>query len=230
MVTSTSQVRLTERDLEILEHMRTFRMTTMPVLHRLFFADQDIDAVRSWKRRMRGAGLIDTAPFVRYEKYLHLTLAGWKKLGEQPPKGRTTLTEFPLARQYGMLAFCCLLDTVQRKLTAREFVEKFPSLADNSMPKDYYYVDKDSQPQRLGFIYVDHGRKAERVYQRYRDIIRQRFKHPPWRQDVIERGRFIVAIVTAKPAKKKLIEQVFAKQKLWIPYRVEAVPDLIDLI
>lgn len=216
--------------MDILAHIRAFRMTTMPVLQRLFFADQDVEAVRSWKRRLRRAGLIDTAPFIGSDRYIHLTVAGWKKLGDEPPKGRTTLTAFPLARQYGMLAFCCLLVTVQRKLTGQEFIEKFPALADNALPKHYYYVDKDTQPQRLGFIYVDHGRRAQRIHQRYRDIVRQRFNHPRWREDVLNRDRFIVAIVTAKPQKKKLIEEVFGEQKRLVPYRVEAVPDLIDLI
>ena len=229
-MTTVARLQLTARDVEILDHVRTFRMSTREVLHRLFFAGQDIEAVKSWIRRVKRARLIDTGDFIKPRKYLYLMPEAVQKLYGEPAKAAGPLTAFPLARQYGILAFCCLLETVQRKMTSREFCDKFPKLADNTLPKDFYYVDKETSPQRLGFIYVDHGRNAQRIYQRYRTIVARRFDLPTWRKDVIDRERFIVAIVTAKPEKKKRIEEVFADKRPWVAYRIDAVPDLIHLI
>ena len=39
-----------------------------------------------------------------------------------------------------------------------------------------------------------------------------------------------MAIVTAKPEKKKRIEEVFREERSKVPYRIEVVPDLIHLI
>ncbi len=187
--------------------------------------------LKSWRRRVKHAGLIDRGDFINKRKYIRLTPLAMQKIYGEPAKAGVPLTAFTLARQYGILVFCCLSGTLQRKLTRREFCEKFPKLADgNKLPTDFYYVDKDSSPQRLGFIYVDHGRDARRVYVRYRDIVAKRFKLPAWRQDVINRDRFIVAVITAKPEKKKRIEEVFREQRPKVPYRIEVVPDLIHLI
>ncbi len=223
-------LQLTDRDTRILDHIRVFRMTTKEVLQRLFFAGHDIEAVKSWQRRLQRAGLIGTAHFIKPRKYIYLTGDAMQKVYGEPAKAGGPLTAFPLARQYGILAFCCLLESVHRKINARQFCDRFPTLADNKLPKDFYYIDKDSDTHRLGLIYVDHGRNASRIYQRYLRIGGQRFKCSSWRQDVIERDRFIVAIVTAKPEKKKRIQEVFDGQRPRIPYRIEAVPELIHLI
>lgn len=228
MVTATSNFRLTDRDVKTLDHIRTFRMTTLEILQRLLFPDQQIEAVKSWRRRVKHAGLIGGGDFIHPRDYIRLTpLAVQKLYGE----AGEPLTPFTLARQYGILAFCCTLETLQRKLTSRDFCEKFPNLADgNHLPRDFYYVDKDSSQQRLGFIYIDHGRTARRIYVRYRDLVAKRFKLPDWRQEVINRDRFIMAVVTAKPEKKKRIEEVFREQRPKVSYRIEVVPDLIHLI
>jgi len=223
--------RLTDRDRQILAHLRTFRMTTTEVLQRLFFSGQDVEAVKSWTRRMKQAGVIGSAPFIKPRKYIYITEGAMERLFGETPQSGGPLTAFSLARQYGILAFCCLGTTPQRKLSRREFQEKFPNLSGgNKLPQDFYYVDKGSTPQRLGFIYVDHGSRAQRIHQRYRQIVAQRFTILSWRTDVIDRGRFMVAIVTAKPEKAKRIEEFFQSKHPEVAYRVEAVEDLIHLI
>jgi hypothetical protein len=231
MVDAPREYRLTPRDVEILNHIRAFRMTTMEVLHRLFFEGQDIEAVKSWQRRLRHAGFIETAHFIKPRKYIFLTGDAVQKLYGEPEKAGGALSPFVLARQYGALAFCCLTGSVHRKLTFREFREKFPALAENKrLPTDFYYIDKDTQPNRLGFIYVDHGRRAERIYQRYRQIVAQRYKLQTWREQVINRDRFIVAVVVAKQEKRARVEEAFRARRPTVAYRVEVVPDLIHLI
>lgn len=227
---ATQDLKLTERDVEILGHIRRFRMTTSDVLHRLFFKGNEIDAVKSWVRRLRDADYLQTADLITPRKYLYLRPKAVRKLYGESGKMAKALGVFALARQFGILSFCCLGETAHRKLTVFEFKDMFPSLADNSLPKDFYYVDKSGATQRLGFIYVDHGCANERIYQRYRHIVAQRYRIAAWRQEVIEPDRFTVAIVTAKPEKKKRIEEVFAERKPMVPYCVEAVPDLIHLV
>ncbi|MBU0716955.1 MAG: hypothetical protein KJ749_01795 [Planctomycetes bacterium] len=233
----TSKLQLTERDSEILAHIRCFRMSTYEVLHRLFFEGNELDAVKSWVRRLRDAGHLDTADLIYPRKYVYLTPKAVVRLYGDSGKGAKPLGVYALARQFAVLSFCCLGDTLHRKLTVAEFRAKFPTLAENTLPKDFYYVDKDTSPQRLGFIYVDHGGShPRRIYDRYRRIVTQRFKFPTWRREVIDRDRFIVAVVTAKSERKKRIEEAFAEHlaphagKRLVPHRIDVVPDLIHLI
>lgn len=230
MVAKSHDLQLTERDIAILDHIRAFRMSLPEVVQRLFFEKHDMEAVKSWLRRMRRAGLVGTAPFVKPRKYLYLTPAAVQKLYGEPAKAGGPLTAFPLARQYGMLAFCCLQPTVHRKLTAREFADKFAVLAADTLPKDFYYVDKETQPQRLGYIYVDHGRNAPRIVQRFQHIVRQRFKILVWRTAIIDQDRFAVAIVTSADEKKKRIEEAFSTRRDRVPVKVAVAPDLIHLV
>lgn len=232
-----SRHRLTDRQTEILAHIRAFRMSTFEVLHRLFFEDNEPEAVKSFVHRLREAGYLDTADLIYPRKYVYVTPMTVRRLFGESGKGAKPLGVYALARQFATLSFCCLGDTIQRKLTATEFREKFPTLSDNTLPKDFYYVDKDTSPQRLGFIYVDHGGSdPRRIYQRYRRIVTQRFRFPAWRQEVIDRDRFIVAVITAKEERKKRIEEAFAEHQAvradnrLVSHRIEVVPDLIHLI
>jgi hypothetical protein len=54
MAPKIPDIKLSDRDRKILQHVKQYRITTFDVLHRLFFADKKPDAVVSTLRRLCG--------------------------------------------------------------------------------------------------------------------------------------------------------------------------------
>src|SRR5438105_3135481 len=94
-------IRLTERDLKILQFIARNRIAWFQVLHRKFFHEQEPDAVRSTLRRL--AGPAQRSRFLKPTRlphgrvYYQLTYAGTKQVGCSPaltrplsPQGRAS--------------------------------------------------------------------------------------------------------------------------------------------
>lgn len=248
MVTSskrkrTKLVALDNEDAARLDHVHTFRITSFEALHRLFFKGRSIDAAKAWVYKMRDAGYLLTADkAIGLNAAIYLTRSARQQVyGERVRKPNPYLSENELPVAYGILWYCCLGPSVIDKLDGRRFAETFPELTtpgpadriDNNLPTDRYYLDDAYSPRRLGYVHVDTGQWAPRIRGRYYGIIKDRYRFQAWRRFIEEDERFAVTILTGDTptGRKKLdIEKALGPGHPAVPYRVVAVPGLLDLL
>ncbi len=230
---STSGVRLTVRDREILtRHFPTYRITTHEALHLTRWPQAEIDAVKKWTLRMRDAGYIAEAPlWSDATSYFRLTPKATEEFRLPPIYGRP-LSPTQLARAYGVLSFCVLGPKSFRKLLPAEFRKEFPPLVSNRFEDDYYYLDIDFQEdgwpkaRRIGYIYVDAGKRVQDVVQRCRKVIAQRQLDNAWHHGIIRKHLFIYAVVTLSTNKREQILEDLSLDRRKGPIRVEVREDL----
>ncbi len=233
--TTTDTMRLTERDEQILrQHFGRFRITTIEALQQVYWSDCTTDAVKKWSQRMRAGqylhdGDLGNGRQVFYPTHKTVTLSGLPRRIARPPKG------YDLARLYGVLSFCCLGPVKHEKIASTEFEQRFKILCEKSLDQSLYYADTDFQdahfpPQkRIGYLLVDAGARVRQVLARFGHVISLRLQNSLWHQ-WIERGRFIVTVVTADPDKQRRLREALAAVHQPVPFRVEVRLDLRDVV
>ncbi len=221
-------IRLQKRDHAILEHIGRYRLTTTQVLHRLFFDGLSANAVKSTRRRLQEAGYIQSADLFGNQSYFYLTkkaailVAAENYFSE--PLGEQALPEY-----FGVLSFCCVNGNDREALSRTEFVEAFPELATQHVPRWPYFIDDDSGHKRLGFVVVNQQRGFRAVIRQCRDIIQKRSIVPAF-QSLILNDEFLIVIVTSKDGKRYALEQAIERRPLAVKVSVEVVPDLVHLV
>ena len=220
--------RLVDRDYEILQHLGRYHITTREVLHRLFFSDSEENAVTKVTSRLTLHGFLN-----RYELYFPRT---YFTLGPQAtlllgatPKKCHELGPQALIREFGTLAYCCLSQESRTRLTVSEIRERHPQLLQHGFDSSHYYLDNDGETTRLAHIRVDYGGGLEHIVRKCHDEIETRYESAVFKQ-IIDNDRFLVAIVTAHQDKVNAIHEAVKRQKWPCRFRIEAVPDLANLI
>ena len=221
-----TRVRLQERDREILEHIRRFRMTTPEVLHRLFFSENKLDAVTSTIRRLRKADYLASADLEPPRRcYYHLTSRAVRLMGLPASLGRS-LGEQALPTRYAILLFCCTHDKERHLLRVDEFQQEFPDCQSKNIPKEPYYFDDDDGATRLAFIMVDLGADAGRIVRKCRKAIGERRKVTGFRS-LIQDDAFQLTVLTGRQTKKQAIEAAKKRsEKFTGRLRVEVIEEL----
>jgi len=229
-------VRPQPRDDEILrQHFGAFRFSTYEALHRIFWPDHEIDAVKKWVERMHAAGYVRTADLYAKVSYLSLTPEGAAR-AELPERYARPLDDYHLAQHYGVLSLCCLGPVRYRKLSAQEFATKFPELCVHNLETDWYYLDHDFQDERfqarnrIGYIYVDVSRRLRDVKRRFEEVLSKRLGVQIWRE-TIQRGQFIYTIVTTTASRQGQLER-FVKPHAppSVPVRFAVRRDLLNVM
>jgi hypothetical protein len=100
--------RLQDRDLEILEHVMRYRMTTPEILHRNFFSDSERNAVTKVTSRLSEHQFLQDYPLFGGQTYFSLGTRGAQVMGLSRRKVGP-LGPQALFIEYGTLAFCCLI-------------------------------------------------------------------------------------------------------------------------
>ncbi|MBI3782849.1 MAG: hypothetical protein HY270_05545 [Deltaproteobacteria bacterium] len=158
-------IRLNERDMQILSHLRRYRLSTIEVLHGLFFPDTREDAVKSTLKRLKGENYVASQKlFPRgNEVYYHLAPAAVPALGISPASSLKPSEKY-VFEAYAQLLFCCTGDAHRPRFSQDEFEECFPGFINqapdfaNRFQYDAYYLDIDEHGmRRLGRILVDRG-------------------------------------------------------------------------
>lgn len=229
-------VRLQPRDDEILrEHFGAFRISTYEVLHRVFWPESGIDAVKKWVERMHAAGHLQTADLYAKVSYLFLTQEGSVR-AKLPERYSRPLDDTHLAKLYGALSLCCLGPVPYRKLLAQEFESKFPELCVNDLETGWYYRDHDFQDERfqarvrIGYIYVDVSRKLKDVKRRFEEVLSKRLGVQAWRE-TIDRGQFIYTIVTTTASRQGQLERyIKPSAPPTVPVRYAVRRDLLNVM
>ena len=223
--TKPKEVRLTERDQAILEHVHRYRISTIEVLHRLFWEPStSLNAVSQVLKRLDG--VLQTAPLVGPRRYYLLTPRAAREFGEEEdfakPLGTTSL-----ARHYAMLEYCCLADQRREHITAREIRDGFPRFNIRGVARNGYFHTA-TEPAKLGWLDVDCGGDAARRARKCFEQYRKRAEHAAF-ADLIDRGRFGITLVTTAEAKR---EALLRALDAFDPFPVEVVvmPSVRDII
>ena len=128
------RLRIRKRDMQILQHVAKFRMTTQDALHARFFAGQQRDAVKSTLRRLCGAGpqgyFLKAEPLDARRVYYRLTPRATQLLGLADDLARPLGIQARI-RRYAILWLMCIDDSAVRvPFNLRDFPDHFPIAAD----------------------------------------------------------------------------------------------------
>ena len=218
---------LQTRDEMILEHVRRYHLTTDEILASLFFEGASVRAARKVTTRLQAEGKLARHRFFEGRVLVQLTPKAAEAMGEHRSIARRFNYQ-GLVNAYGVLLFCAKFGI--DKFTAREFTQKFPDLHRRGTRASSYYVDNAEGTKRLGFIQVDSGREPRQLVRKVRKIIGRAYGVPNF-AELIQSGRFVVAIVTPSEGKKRLLVQALGEEhRSPVRYRVEAMEELGRLL
>lgn len=219
-------LRLSPEQLEVLGHLRTFRISTAEVVRELFFEEGTAEGVKSFLQRLRARRLIASADLFGTTDYHVLTNDGLRLFGD-PPKRTAGLNSSALAEAYGILRFCTSSGH-RRKLRKDQFQAQFPELATRGVRGTNYYLDDEEKPRRIGFIYVDRGIETSKVGRRVGAVaIKKRLEDSTWRTQVLHSRRFAVAIVTPSEHKVATLRARLEREWEYVTFRFHVLPELL---
>ena len=167
-----------DRDEAILEHVRRYHLTTAEVLKTHFFPETNEAAVRKvvsrlvHERRLRSLALFEN------RRYYVLTAREAVSRGEH----RCIAQEFNyqgFVNAYAVLCFC--MSQGSPIFTAKEFEEQFPELVIRGVRSRNYFIDREGETGRLGFIHVDYGSHQDRIAKKVKRIISRGYTLPAFR-------------------------------------------------
>lgn len=219
---------LTERDQEILEHVRRYRLTTTEALRKFFFSEAKAGAEKNVLRRLVGPHL-QARPLYGKKVYYQLTPGAARSLGE-PEELADSLGPQALIRVYGVFAFCCLGTKELSLFTRREFASDFTEFAEQiDLTQNHYYLDDDGQTIRLGQIVVEQGGEYQRLINKCRRII-ERGREVPGFQEIIADELFVISLIIAEESKRDALSNQLRKNPLPAWCRIKVVPELSYLL
>lgn len=218
---------MSPEQLQVLKHLRTFRVSTAEIVRELFFEEGTAEGVKSFLQRLRARRLIASADLYGTTDYHFLTNEGLRIFGD-PPRRTKGLNSNALAEAYGMLVFSTRQASWRRKLRKDQFASQFPELAARGARSTNYYLDDEEEPRRIGFIYVDRGIETSKVARRVGLVaIKKRLEHAQWRTSVLHSRRFAVAIVTPSEQKVETLRARLERDWEFVTFRFEVVPELL---
>lgn len=220
---------LQDRDYEILEHVDRYRLSTPEILHQLFFDDSDRNAVTKVTSRLCADEFLQSHRLYGSNKYFTLGGAGAKRC-RLAAKRVGAIGPQALYRDFGVLHYCCRADVPRQKLRFSEVQEKYPQAIAAGLDSSHYYIDLHDGISRLAYIWVEGaGTVAHITHKIKQDIIDSR-RYVPALRNLIDEGRFAVAVVTFNDDKRLAILDGLRQIPTTVAFRVEVVPELTQLI
>ena len=224
----TKRPRLGDRDFEIFDHLRRYRVTTPEVLHRLFFSDSQPNAVTKVTTRLVKHGYLNSFELYKPRKYFivgpkaaHIMGISLGRTKEPGPQA--------LIHDYGTLEFCLGGEEVRERLLVREIQERNPEFLARHLESSRYYLDHHLETVRLGFIRVDFAGELAHLMRKCRQDVDKRYEHQVFRE-LIDAKKFVIAIVTARKERKEDIHAALRRYEWPIQFRIEVVPNLVHLL
>ena len=216
-----------DRDEAILDHIRRYHLSTTETLRRKFFPEANEATVRQVVARLIREQKIRSFDLFDNRKYYVLTAREAVARKEHRSISRPFNYQ-GFVRAYAVLWFCVAHGV--EIFTPREFEAQFPDLLMRGVQSRNYYVEPSESGNRLGFILVDYGTSPETLQRKLRHIIARGYSLPSFTR-LIQRGKFVVAILTANEEKKALIrKQIEADPPTFAKIRIEAIPELQDIL
>lgn len=224
---------LTEAQKRILLHVSRYRLTTVDVLHRLFYSDATRGAAQKAANRLVESELLQSYEVTGSMIY-QLTRATASEFGV-PLNAAAPLRSQSLRENYAVLAFCCLSDNdpansnaPRERLTPMEFRNHFPEFASAPGIKpenQFYYLDSHNGAPLLGRATVDSGADTERIHRKCRDILTHALRTAHL-CELVDQNVFVISVLTAEDTKRKAIIEAVTRKPLGCLFRAYAIPEL----
>jgi hypothetical protein len=213
----------------ILDHLVSYRLSVFAAVERLpVFAASRPGHVKDALKECQRASLVGSAPLHHGARYWYLDTLGAEACGLCTARVGP-LTEPAKIRALAVLRFCCLSDRPRYRLSAEDLADAVPGAARQGLSGNYYFDPEG--PGRLGLVRVDAGRRGrwDRIVQSIRDDV-QRHSYAPGFRQLVQAGRFEIAVLTVLHKKAARIYESLALRPHSIPVRVVAIPELLPLI
>ena len=224
----TKKPRLGDRDYEIFEHIMRYRLTVPEVLHKLFFSDSELNAVTKVTSRLVLHNYLNRHELYGPRSYFTVGPEAARFLGLSHKKTKA-LGPQALAQEFGTLAYCLFSEETRERLLVREVADQFPNLLVGRLDSSHYYLDREGERTRLAFIRIDQGGTPDHIVRKCQSDLSARESVGAFRE-LIETDRFLIAIGTTHEDKAAAIRQSLRRQQWPIRFRIEVIPDLIQLI
>ncbi|APZ96366.1 hypothetical protein [Fuerstiella marisgermanici] len=210
--------RITGRDRRILNHLAEFHSATVDVLHRRFFAEKKVEAVRSTLRRLSTGPhqVVQSVPLDGRRAWYQLTPQGARFVGHKSYDCRT-LGLHATARQFALQWFLFLAEEDLRLVNLHDFPDLFP-VRGHRLPQGRFYFRtqsgieptsstkteerRTSTVQRLGYLAFDFGGRPLRIAQRLQQTLRRFLMHG-WFDSLIQDGQFEVTLLTINASRRR---------------------------
>lgn len=221
--------RLTRRDRQILEYVGRSRMTTYEILHRVFFAGQQPNAVTKVTSRLCAHKYLTKFPLIYPQVYFRLGERGAATLGLHDSR---TLPLGPqsLPTEYGVLSYATLRTEPLKRLTTEEVQQRFPFF-DRALCEVPHLLREEKPQHVVELVRVDLGGTADHVARKVFDDVMARIQAAEFRQVV--RDRLFRCVVITTTTEKAAAIQASLNPFRWpdgLAIHLAAVPDLLPLI
>lgn len=216
----------TPRDLQILQHVARYRLTTIDVIHKRFCPEITRNAVTKITARLVACGWLKVATLPGVGNYYIVSSEGAARTNA-PRRAREDFSEQAFPSAYGVLLFCLKFGV--ERLTPDEFEQRFPELYSRGLRSTPYFIDTLSEPRRLGAILLDRDNDLRRLQTKVKHLIADRFRIPGFRPWILDR-RFSVTILTSSSEKCVQIEGPIREAgQDNVTVRVVVIPELAAL-
>lgn len=214
---------LPEREQAIIDHIARYRVTTVDVLHEMFFPElQSVKSVRKIAARMIADGWLDS-----FQAVSRTNLYVLGRNFEQPRAKQGTTAGFSeqsLLTAVAILYFC--VRHHHRRLTVPELRAVDSRLCQTGLNNSPYYVDRRENKLGLSLLLVDRDSPVRRLSWKIKRLVGQRSKHEAYQAWMLDR-RFSITILTAFAEKQQQLLQAFPTSAgPLVPVRVALVPEL----
>jgi hypothetical protein len=225
---------LSAKQLEVLQHIRLFRITTQPVTRKMCFGDDaTTTAIDSFLTRLRKRELVQASQLAGTEKYYYLTRQAYQAVFNEV-MANNRVGSYAVVEWFGRLLFCARNPDARKKLHWSDFDRLFPQLHDTTQPRRHvFYVDKETDVARLGMIYVDPGNRFDRVVKRIRtELVGKLLARAAWREHVIDGGRLTVAVVCTDELRATQLRNELDAESHWprIRFCFEGFRELLPVV
>ncbi len=221
--------KLGDRDYEILDHLKRYRLTTRDVLHRLFFDGSEINAVSKVTSRLIKNGYLNSHPLDTSKVYFTVGPESCRLLG-LPLRKSKPLGPQALPTEFGTLMFCCGSPVQRKRLLVGEISKLQPNILGKGLDSSHYYLEELADGNKLlGYIRVDQGGPPDHISRKCAGDIEKRMANEALKQ-LIDSDRFIIALITGHESKAELIRASIGRRQWTIRFRVEVVHELASLI
>jgi len=213
---------LPEREQAIIDHVARYRVTTVDVLHEMFFPEmRSVKTVRKIVASMIADGWLDGFQAVGRR---NLYVLG--RNFEQPRATQGTTASFSeqsLPTAVAILYFCARHH--HRRLTVPELQAVDSRLCRTGLNNSPYYVDQRGNKLGLSLLLVDRDSPVRRLTWKVKRLVGQRAKHEAYRAWMLDQ-RFSVTILTAFAEKQQQILRALpVRTRPLVLVRVVLVPE-----
>jgi hypothetical protein len=192
--------RIRPRERQIL-HLANSGIVTVEILHRAFFADADVEAVRSALRRLVERGMLRAEPLDAKRSYYRLTSRGGRRINPLSKCPRA-LKKQGRVQRYAVSWFIHADCPGKRALVNPfDYPEQFP-VTGHRLPNHPFFLDRSDGHPRFGIILVDHNAHYRRM-PRKTVMLLGRFLRHGWFDTFIRQDAFVVAILTFSEDRKR---------------------------